>query len=107
MQESIAYYQQQGYPDGQIATLLKNKGFNEDVVDQALSKKREKFGGTAIRMKTKGVDVNTVVLVFIILAVCAAVLIILGGTIFGGMISNGPFNQLSRFVGNFGMAPKP
>jgi hypothetical protein len=105
MWESIEYYRQQGYVDGQIATILKEKGYDEEMVDQALTKPRNKFDAPALLPKSRQLDVQGLIVTFIIFALCAVAIIVIGGTLFGGAMGDMYMRQFSNYIGNFGVRP--
>jgi hypothetical protein len=81
---NVDFYRRQGYSDGQIATLLKNKGYNEEIVDKIISKPKSKFTGTAItQAKGRKLDLKSILIGLVVVGMIALAIWIIGVVFFG------------------------
>jgi hypothetical protein len=101
--ESIEYYRRQGYVDDQVATLLRNQGYDDEFVDQMLSKPRNKFEGTAIKPGGRTLDLQSMLVTFLIFIICAGAILVIAGTFFGGPAFDAYMRQLAGSLGNLGI----
>ena len=84
MKDEIDFYRKQGYANGQIATILKNKGYDDGVVDDFFAKPRPEFAGTAIKPGKRKLDVKGMFMYLLVVLLVVAVILIIWNVFFGG-----------------------
>lgn len=84
MKDLISFYNKQGYSQAQIMTLLKNKGYDDEVVEQFFAKPKREFKATPILGGKRKLDLKSMILYLLAIGVLGAAIYIIWTVFFGG-----------------------
>lgn len=103
IQQAIEFYRRQGYADGQIMTILKNKGYGEEVVEQILTQPKAEFKGTAIKAGGRRLDIKGILPAFLLFLIIAGAILVVWAVFFGGPTIDVYAQQLTEALVNLGV----